>query len=85
MGGEDTSCLTANLAMSAHYVKQSRTPLGLPNNLCAVVSCNDLVSKMVPTRPYPGNISFLNVPYPAQIFPDLVLDMCKGIDNWKLL
>lgn len=59
-GEEDTSCLMVNLAMNAQDIKQSQAPLDLPNKLCAVVSCNDWVSKVIPNRSYPGNISFLN-------------------------
>jgi len=53
-GEEDTSCHMVNLAVSAQNIKQSWTPLDLPNKLCAVVSCNDWVSKMIPIRSYLG-------------------------------
>lgn len=46
-GEEDISCLMVSSAMSAQDVKQSQTPLDFPDKLCAVVSCNDWVSKIL--------------------------------------
>lgn len=78
-----TSCLPAKLFTTAQDIEQSQCPVGLPNNLCAVVSCNDLVSKIIHIRYYPGNISFLNAPHPARIYADLPFDTCEGRDNCK--